>query len=150
MSELNETALLHNYLLVGGLMLAIGMIGLLVRRNLIVMFLSVEIMLQGVSLSLVAWSRYWDDWGGQMLVLFVIAVAACEAALAMALILAIARRAGSLDMVVWQDLREETVAPYVDREIPEERVKRPAWPLLPVAGRAPVVDEQADWYRSGV
>ena len=77
MSELNETAMLHNYLLVGGLMLAIGMIGLLVRRNLIVMFLSVEIMLQGVSLSLVAWSRYWDDWGGQMLVLFVIAVAAC-------------------------------------------------------------------------
>ncbi|MCU0961018.1 MAG: NADH-quinone oxidoreductase subunit NuoK [Pirellulaceae bacterium] len=150
MTELNEAALLHNYLLVGGLVLAIGVVGLLVRRNLIVMFLCVEMILQGVALSLVAWSRYWDDWGGQMLVLFVIAVAACEAALAMTLILAIARRTGSLDMVAWQELREETVAPYIDREVPEERGAPRAWPSLPAAGREPVADEAENLYRSGV
>lgn len=150
MTELNEAALLRNYLLVGGLVLIIGVVGLLVRRNLIVMFLCVELMLQGAALSLVAWSRYWDDWGGQMLVLFVIAVAACEAAVAMALILAVARRAGSLDMAVWQDLREEGVAPYVDREIPEAGDEPRVWPALPEAGRAPVADEQASEYRSGV
>lgn len=150
MTELYEAALLHNYLLVGGLMLAIGCVGLLVRRNLIVMFLCVEMMLQGAALSLVAWSRYWDDWGGQMLVLFMIAVAACEAAVAMALVLAAARYTGSLDMVAWQELREEGVAPYIDREIPEERVEPHPWPALPEAGRTPAVDEQENLYRSSV
>ena len=49
-----------------------GLIGFVSRRNMIVMFLSAEIMLQGVSLSLVAWSRFRNDFGGQMLVLFII------------------------------------------------------------------------------
>ena len=80
----NEIALLNNYLIVGALLFGIGMIGFLSRRNMIVMFLSVEIMLQGVSVSLVAWSRFHNDFGGQMLVLFIIAVAACEAAMALA------------------------------------------------------------------
>ena len=52
-------------------------------------------MLQGVSLSLVAWGRYHNDWGGQMLVLFIIAVAACEAAIALALILMLFRTAAA-------------------------------------------------------
>ena len=55
MSEVNEAALLHNYLLVGGLLFAIGAVGFLVRRNLIVLFLCAEMMLQGVTVSLVAW-----------------------------------------------------------------------------------------------
>ena len=59
-----------------GLLFAIGMIGFVVRRNMIVVFLCAEMMLQGVSISLVAWGRYHMDWGGQMLVLFIIAVAA--------------------------------------------------------------------------
>ena len=73
-----ETALLQNYLLLGGLLFGIGMIGFLVRRNVIVMFLCAEMMLQGVSLSLVAWARFHNDFGGQMLVVFIIAVAACQ------------------------------------------------------------------------
>ena len=68
------------------------MIGFLSRRNMIVMFLSAEIMLQGVSLSLVAWSRFRNDFGGQMLVVFIIAVAACEAAVALALVVTLFRR----------------------------------------------------------
>ena len=57
------------------------MVGFLVRRNVIVMFLCAEMMLQGVSLSLVAWGRHHHNWDGQSLVIFVIAVAACEAEL---------------------------------------------------------------------
>ena len=65
----NEIAILDNYLIVGALLFGIGMIGFLSRRNMIVMFLSAEIMLQGVSLSLVAWGRFHNDFGGQMLVI---------------------------------------------------------------------------------
>jgi NADH-quinone oxidoreductase subunit K len=150
MSEVNEAALLHNYLLVGGLLFAIGTVGFLVRRNLIVLFLCAEIMLQGITVSLVAWGRYYDDWGGQMLVLFMIAVAACEAAIAMTLIVALSRRSGQLDMVLWQDLREEGVSPYVDREVPEDRDEAPVWPVLPPAGVEPDVDEQEQFYRGHV
>ena len=76
---MNEAALLQNYLVVAGLLFGIGLIGFMVRRNMIVMFLCAEMMLQGVSLSAVAFGRYHNDWGGQMLVIFIIAVAAAEA-----------------------------------------------------------------------
>ena len=84
---MNEAALLQNYLTVGGLLFGIGLIGFIVRRNMIVMFLCAEMMLQGVSVSAIAFGRYHNDWGGQMLVLFIVAVAAAEAAIALALIL---------------------------------------------------------------
>ena len=61
---MNEVALLQNYLLIGALLFFMGMVGFLVRRNMIVVFLCVEMMLQGVSMSLVAWGRYHMDWGG--------------------------------------------------------------------------------------
>jgi NADH-quinone oxidoreductase subunit K len=85
-----------------------------------------------------------------MLVLFIIAVAACEAAIAMTLILAMARRSNKLDMVLWQDLREDDSPPYVDREVPEERIKPTRWPSLQPAGVQPPVDEQERLYRSRV
>jgi NADH:ubiquinone oxidoreductase subunit K len=97
---MSELELLHSYLLIGGLMFATGMIGFLVRRNLIVMFLSTEIMLQGVSLSLVAWGRIHQDWGGQTLVVFIVAIAACEAAIGLALVLMLFLQSGSLDSVI--------------------------------------------------
>ena len=102
----HEIALLNNYLIVGAMLFGIGLIGFLSRRNMIVMFLSAEMMLQGVSLSLVAWSRFHNDFGGQMLVMFIIAVAACEAAIALALVLMLFQRSGKLDIAVWQELRE--------------------------------------------
>lgn len=150
MSAVNETALLHNYLLVGGLLFTIGAVGFLVRRNLIVLFLCAEMMLQGITVSLVAWGRYYDDWGGQMLVLFIIAVAACEAALAMTLIVTVSRRNGQLDMVLWQDLREEGEPAYVDHEVPEERLEPAVWPVLPRAGVQPEIDEQEQLYRGQI
>ena len=147
---MNEYALLQNYLLVGAALFAIGLAGFLVRRNLIVVFLCAEMMLQGVSLSLVAWGRFHSDWGGQMLVLFIIAVAACEAGIALALILLLCRRAGNLDLLTWQNIREEGRPPYVDREIPEEVVEEEHWPVLTPAGVKPETDPQQELYRSHV
>lgn len=147
---MNEQALLHNYLLIGGLLFAIGLVGFLVRRNMIIIFLSAEIMLQGVSLSLVAWGRFHNDWGGQMLVIFIIAVAAAEAGVALALILMLAKQTGRLDMTVLQDLREEGLPPFVDREVPEERVEDRVWPTLTPAGVEPEHDEEEELHRSRV
>jgi len=133
-------SLLYNYLAVGALLFALGVVGFLVRRNLIVMFLSAEMMLQGVSISLVAWGRYHDDWGGQMLVIFIIAVAAAEAGFALALIMLLFHKSGTLDVTFWQDLREEGQPPYVDHEVPEEPVVKTVWPSLPKSGIAPHMD----------
>ncbi len=94
-----EVAMLVNYLVVGAMLFALGAAGFVVRRNLILMFLCVEMMLQGVSLSLAAWGRYHNDFGGQMVVLFIIAVAACEAAIGLALVLVLFRRKGNLDVM---------------------------------------------------
>jgi NADH-quinone oxidoreductase subunit K len=146
----NESELLHSYLLVGGLLFAVGLVGFLIRRNMIVMFLSVEMMLQGVALSLVAWSRFHQDWGGQILVLFMIAIAACEAAIALALILMLFQRCATLDIVFWQDLREEGQPAFVDRNVPEAPVADPVWPRLTPSGVAPEVDDEEQLYRSRV
>ncbi|MHC4402681.1 MAG: NADH-quinone oxidoreductase subunit NuoK [Planctomycetota bacterium] len=146
-----ETALLHNYLVVGGLLFGIGLIGFLSRRNMIVMFLAVEMMLQGVAVSLAAWGYFHNDFGGQMLVIFIITVAACEAAVGLALILMLFQRRGSLDVAVWHLLREDVVPPYVDEELPPEpEPKSPDWPTLTPAGRTPDTPPDETDYRSHV
>lgn len=131
---MNELALLQNYQLVAAVLFSLGLVGFLVRRNMIVMFLCAELMLQGIALSLVSFSRWHNDWGGQMLVLFIIAVAACEAGLALALVLMLFRRSHVLDMAFWQSLREEGQPPFVDHEVPEELEEEPIWPHLTPAG----------------
>ena len=147
---MSEWALLQNYLVVGALLFGLGLVGLLVRRNLIVMFLCAEMMLQGVSLSLVAWGRYHGDWGGQIFVVFMIAVAACEAAIALALILMLAKQTGSLDVAIWQDLREEGQAPFVDRGLPGHTAGTQKWPTLTPAGIEPQADEDESTHRSQI
>jgi NADH-quinone oxidoreductase subunit K len=147
---MNEASLLYNYLIVGGMLFALGMIGFLVRRNMIVMFLCAEMMLQGVSVSLVGWGRFHGDWGGQMLVIFIVTVAACEAGIAMALILMLAQRSGKLDATYWQDLREEGQPAYVDREVPEVRDEDRVWPHLTTAGIQPPQNLDEAMHRSRV
>jgi NADH-quinone oxidoreductase subunit K len=144
--RMNEISLLYNYLAVGSLLFALGLIGFLVRRNMIVMFLCAEMMLQGISVSLIGWGRYHGSqglvgaWDGQMLVIFIITVAACEAGIALALILMLARRTGKLDAAAWQELREEGQPAFVDHEVPEEREEDHVWPHLTPAGIRPAVD----------
>lgn len=132
---MSHAALLTNYQFIAALLFGIGLVGFLVRRNMIVMFLCVELMLQGVALSLVSFGRWHNDWGGQMLVVLMIAVAACEAGLALALILMLFHRRGLLDIAKWQELREAGQPPFVDQEVPDEADDEPIWPHLAPAGR---------------
>ena len=146
-----EVALLENYLIVGAMLFGIGLVGFLSRRNMIVMFLCAEMMLQGVSLSLVAWSRFHNDFGGQMLVIFMIAVAACEAAIALAMILMLFRRRASLDVALWQDLREANQPALVDHSQAEPPPQGPPeWPKLTPAGLEPEIPREATDFRPKV
>lgn len=147
---MSETALLQNSLLVGALLFGIGLVGFLSRRNMIVMFLCAEMMLQGISVSLVAWGRYHNDWGGQSLVVFILTVAACEAGIALALVLMLFKRAGRLDIAAWHELREENLPAYQDRELVESLEEPEHWPRLTPAGIEPVIDEERLRHRQHV
>jgi NADH-quinone oxidoreductase subunit K len=126
-----------HYLAVGAVLFALGIIGFLTRRNLIVMFLSAELMLQGVALNLVAFSRHHGNLHGQVFTLFVIAVAACEAGIALAMFLMLYRQKRSLDVSVWQSLREPGLPETTDTEpLPVEPKDEPD-PHLPPAGGEP-------------
>ncbi|MCH7225277.1 NADH-quinone oxidoreductase subunit NuoK [Haloferula sp. A504] len=87
---------LHSYLLVSGLLFVIGLSGVVLRRNIIVMFMCLELMLSAANLTLIAFSRFnlvdgLPDYHGQMLVFFVITVAAAEVAVGLAIIVALYR-----------------------------------------------------------
>ena len=132
-----EIHLLQNYLLIGGLLFAIGLVGFLTRRNMIVMFLAAEMMLQGVAINFAAFARFHGNLHGQVFVLFILAVAACEAGVALALFLMLYRRGRSLDASAWQGLRELGVPPTLDTD-PLPAVAVPEDPRLTPAGRRPV------------
>jgi NADH-quinone oxidoreductase subunit K len=137
-------------LVVGAMLFALGLVGILARRNLIVMFLSAELMLQGVSVSLVAWSRHHGDWGGHVLVIFVLTVAACEAAIALVFVLQAFSRTGRLDAAAWQSLRESNLPRVVDHQLPPPDAVAMQFPTLTPAGVAPAVDEAANLQREHV
>src|SRR5438874_2294816 len=111
---------LRDYLLVGAALFALGMLGFLSRRNLIVMFLSAEMMLQGTALSLIAFGRYHGNWTGQVFTILTLTVAASEASIALALIVVLYNRRSSLDVTLWQDLREPNVPATPASDVAEE------------------------------
>jgi NADH-quinone oxidoreductase subunit K len=136
-------AVLHNYLVVGAILFALGMIGFLARRNLIIMFLCAEMMLQGVTLNLVAFSRFRGNLQGQAFTLFILTVAACEAGIALALIVTLYRNRHSLDVSLWQDLREAGLDRTVDSEpLPPAPPEVPA-PKLTPAGVEPAHSKES-------
>src|SRR5207237_2174190 len=133
----NPVPVLENYLVVGALLFALGTIGFLARRNLIIMFLSAEMMLQGVALNLVAFAKHRGNLQGQAFTLFILTVAACEAGIALALILMLYRSRGSLDVSLWQELREPGQEPAIDEEpLPPLEPEVPL-PHLTPAGHEP-------------
>jgi len=79
------------YLLLSGILFAIGVIGVLTRRNAIVIFMSIELMLNAVNLTFIAFSKHLNSLDGQIFVFFVMVVAAAEVAVGLALIVAIFR-----------------------------------------------------------
>jgi NADH-quinone oxidoreductase subunit K len=137
-----EPLWLPNYLVVGAVLFTLGLVGFLTRRNLIVMFLCVEMMLQGVALNLVAFARHWGNLHGQSFVLFMLAVAGCEAAIALALILALYRSKGSLDVSLWQDLREADQDATLDEEPLPPPPPEPELPRLTPSGIEPTQPEE--------
>lgn len=147
---MNEAAVLQNYLIVGAILFGLGLIGFLVRRNLIVMFMCVEMMLQGISLNLIAWSRFHADWGGQMIVVFIITVAACEAGIALALVLMLCKHVGNLDIMNWQQTHEENLEPFIDAEVPADDTEDQTWPSLTPAGIEPEVAPEERMHRTHV
>ena len=80
------------YLLLAALLFSIGAVGLLIRRNVLVMFMCVELMLNAVNLTFVTFARMLDDIGGQSLVFFVLVVAAAEVVVGLGIIVSIFRR----------------------------------------------------------
>ena len=130
---------LWHYLAVAAILFGIGLVGFLTRRNLITMFLCAEMMLQGVAINFAAFARYHGNLQGQVFVLFIIAVAACEAGIALALFLKLYRRGRTLDASDWQALRESGVAATIDAEPLPPAVPERDDPHLSPAGRPPVL-----------
>ena len=86
------------YLVLAAIIFSIGAVGLLVRRNVLVMFMCVELMLNAVNLTFVSFSKALDDLGGQTAVFFVLVVAAAEVVVGLGIIVAIMRRRQSADV----------------------------------------------------
>ncbi len=93
-----KNATLHHYLILAAILFAIGTVGVLTRRNAIVIFMCIELMLNAVNLTFVAFSRYLGNIDGQIFVLFVMTVAACEAAVGLALMIAFYKNRESIDV----------------------------------------------------
>lgn len=83
---------LHHYLIVSALLFSLGLLGVITRRNLLIIYMSLELMLNAANLALVAFSRFNNNLDGQVMVFFIITVAACEVSVGLALIVAIYRR----------------------------------------------------------
>jgi len=96
---------LQHYLAVGTIMFAIGLIGFMCRRNLIVMFLCTELMFQGVAINLIAFSFFHGNLSGQAFVIFLLVIAAAEASLALGLVVLLFRQKNTLDADAWRELK---------------------------------------------
>ncbi|HVO93068.1 MAG TPA: NADH-quinone oxidoreductase subunit NuoK [Terriglobales bacterium] len=88
---------LNYYLILSAIVFAIGVVGVLIRRNLIVVLMSIELMLNAVNLTFIAFSRFLGSMEGQVVVFFVMAVAAAEAVIGLAIIISVFRHRETLD-----------------------------------------------------
>lgn len=97
---------LHHYLAVSAVLFAIGLYGLLTRRNLLMILLSIELILNAANLSFVAFSSYWGNLTGQVMVFFTMIVAAAEVTVGLAIVVLLFRKkktvsAESVDTLKW-------------------------------------------------
>ena len=83
---------LEHYLVVSGVLFSLGLLGVIIRRNVLVIYMSLELMLNAANLALVSFSRFNNNLDGQVMVFFIITVAAAEVAVGLALIVALFRR----------------------------------------------------------
>jgi NADH-quinone oxidoreductase subunit K len=144
------------FLAVGAALFILGGVGFVTRRNLILIFLSAELMLHGVSLTMLTFGRMHGNLEGQSFTIFILTVAACEAALGLSLVLGLYQRKKSLDVELWAGLREADLpasAMALDRDQPplEEQPAEPPMPRLTKAGGVPIIDDDfpAELARTG-
>ena|SRR3989338_2217626 len=97
---------LNWYIWLSAAIFAIGVAGFLTRRNIIIMFMSIELMLNAVNISLVSFSHFLNDMRGQVLVLFIIAVAAAEAAIGLGIIIALFRNKATVHVDEMTEMKE--------------------------------------------
>jgi NADH-quinone oxidoreductase subunit K len=95
-----------DYLILAAALFTIGVIGVLTRRNIIIIFMSIELILNAVNINLVAFSNHWHQFTGQIYAVFVITVAAAEAAVGLGIIIALFRNketvnADEIDLLKW-------------------------------------------------
>jgi len=105
MFESIQSVPLNHYILFCSLIFSIGVIGVLIRRNVIVIMMSIELMLNSVNLLLVAFSVFHGDSSGQVFVFFVMALAAAEVAVGLAIIMMVYRNTRSIDIDILNKLR---------------------------------------------
>lgn len=105
MFESIQSVPLNHYILFCSLIFSVGVIGVLIRRNVIVIMMSVELMLNSVNLLLVAFSVFHGDSAGQVFVFFVMALAAAEVAVGLAIIMMVYRNTRSIDIDILSRLR---------------------------------------------
>ena len=89
---------LSMYLALGAALFIIGAAGVLLRRNILIVLMSLELMLNSVNINLVAFSSYMGDFRGQIVAIFVIAITACEVAVALGILVALMRNKSTLDV----------------------------------------------------
>ena len=96
----------NHFLFLSAALFVIGMMGLLTRRNMLIIFMCVELMVTAVNISLVAFANETQTLNGQVFVLFILAVAAAEAAVGLAIIVALSRRGKTVDVDDIHELRD--------------------------------------------
>lgn len=96
---------IHHYLVLSAILFVMGMLGVLLRRNAIVLLMSVELMLNAVNLTFVAFSRYTHRMDGQIMVFFVMTIAAAEAAVGLALMVSIYKRFKEVNIRFFEHLK---------------------------------------------
>jgi NADH-quinone oxidoreductase subunit K len=96
---------LNHYIILSSIIFTIGVIGVLIRRNAIIIFMSVELMLNAVNLLLTAFSAYSGDASGQVFVFFIMALAAAEVAVGLAIIVMVYRNTNSVDINILNRLK---------------------------------------------
>jgi NADH-quinone oxidoreductase subunit K len=97
---------LTHFLYLAAALFVIGMCGVLVRRNVLIVLMSIELMLNAANIALVTFSRHWGDLDGQVIAFFTIAVAAAEAAVGLAIVVAVFRARTGIDIDDVRTLRD--------------------------------------------
>ena len=95
---MNNVVPLSYYMILSGVVFLTGLVGVLIRRNIIILLLSIELMLNATNINFVAFSYYLHDIAGQVFVFFILTVAAAESAIGLAILVLLFRNIGSIDV----------------------------------------------------